>query len=652
MQLPTNTPFQENIQSIATEKLVVVSNPTTAAFLGWIPTTISFAKGERTDLTGYGSLSRPYQWHVLKKWQDGSIALAQIKMPFFLTPGEMAQEQLLASNNALKSFVLHPDLGNAANIINSSLVLSCTVNGAQAHALPMLGQLKVLRADPGSLIYRTRCYFTQGVPAIGTPLSLTTYVTIETLNPVVQFQFVLGNDSLEMPISGGLLINNLNVNCQYPMWLQNDASFGNKNVTLADGQTLALKYFLSASSDQTFSSTAQARSQCELVGFEWYGEYKRTHALLNGFELPAPRFDVLSTISVKNQIDSQVSFPIAQPKDYLGHICQNPPNTGAQPDFASGMPVALLKSLQCYSTKQFGRVLLSVYRECFRPSFYWDSINGIMERCRLSTYPNLFFWGSRPHFDSSWNAEYPAWISRSGNYNPGNFDNWGGYDNQHWSINHLQACYELTGDPYLEDVLTYYGSLIAFDFFTKWQPNIEAERGTRTLKCAYGLAHFLPALLPLANDKHEIFKTAVTQRLALSNIAGCCPFDGCDPRVNNGLSGWCPSEVAVGWQTGFHMEVEAMLDQSVADLRYLDFVDKYFTEAGTPITYFQFAAPATQQLGGIGVSWWAGWVMLASKYPNLPGSQFILTHVKPIIDADQVPQPGQFFCDNDNWKSW
>lgn len=214
----------------------------------------------------------------------------------------------------------------------------------------------------------------------------------------------------------------------------------------------------------------------------------------------------------------------------------------------------------------------------------------------------------------------------------------------------------MTLDPYLEDLLRYYLTLDCWNFFTRWMNNIEAERATRTVKDALELCDMFPnepeaiVLRQKVNQKVGNYNSAVEANKVRFGVAGCAPFDACDPRVNNGI--WCPSSgpndiVSVGWQTGFHMELQAM---TTNNLSYLDDAHHYFLPNGTPKTYFLFPDPNQYVTGGIGIYWWAGWIILALKNPEHPNSQFILNTVKPLIDS-HFNTTG-FWSNNDSWKAW
>jgi len=312
------------------------------------------------------------------------------------------------------------------------------------------------------------------------------------------------------------------------------------------------------------------------------------------------------------------------------------------------------------------KIWLQASRETLRPSHYWETLNGVEDRVKASTYPDLFFWGSRPHFDFSWNNQYPGWFSRTQNagFFPAWTGGWNSNDNQHFSQNTLRALYEATGDALIEDELRYTVSIAYWDFFTDWLPHPEAERTMRLMKEAKALLELFPEmpeaqlLAPKWDQKYQNYRTEVTQRITARGVPSIAPFSACDGRVSEGR--WCslqPSNenIAVtAWQSGFHLEVEAM--QGIdGDVRYLDAVPMYFLPSGQAKTYFLTVDPLSQDpskfdVGGIGIEWWSGWVMLAKKYPNHPQSSFVLQHLEPLINAPLAP--GQYFGPKDRWIAW
>ncbi len=647
---------------IATTKRVVVSNPTNKPILTWIASSVTFAQGEMSELFAkdYGSLTRPSQSHILKRWDDGSVAILQVKMPFFLQPNEVAIEEV-GHRQAPIAFEFHPEVNTLINSgkLPFGLTVTATVNGEILTAAPFTGAWKFLRADGATIAIRYRSHFYGGMPLTERPLSCTAYIEAEYLNPIIKCTIVLGNDTLEKPVAGGINVTNFAVNCIKPGVIQNEQAFGTKSAVIADGQQLAFRYFFSCSNVPIFLDTLAAWSQAEIVGQQIYEQLQDSKALLTHADLPNQRFQASQVLAVHNQVEAENAGAVSgNAKSWLGFVNQNPPSTGDQPDFSATHPMT--KCLQSYSARLFSRTYLGVMRECWRPSHYWETRNGTPEWASLVNYPTEFHWSGRPHWHPTWNPEYPVWQAR-GALDAGPFDGWGPADNQHQGNAHVRGIWELSGDYYLHDILFSYVSVMFWNWHTKWKNSIEAERGCRSQKESWALSEIFShtpegqALRSAVLEKGLVYDQAVTQNIAQWQSAGCAPFNACDPRVNNGS--WCApfpgNTIAVGWQTGFHMEWEWL--RATPDLRYLDNVSHYFLADGTPKTYFPFPAaisnPNDYVTGGIGLAWWAGWVMLALKHPTHTGSAFILEKVKPMVDAAINNAPG-YFSGNDRWKAW
>lgn len=661
MEITKNADIKEMAGSVPMH-CIATSNSSDKQFLGWVPCTMFFKQGEMLveNLNSFGPKdNRPYAWapSSLLTWPDGSVKRAQVKSPFFLQPNETTYVEFENGKTPMQSFQWEQGLLDKINqnIIQSGVTVSLKVGGTPMICSPFYGQWKLMRSDNISLVLRFRSKFQSGMPPVPFPLSLTAYVELESLAPYFKVTFVVGNDTLENPVNGGISVTDFQVNSPVYSKAFVEQSYGSKNFHLADGQTMAIRYTFCASNDAVWIDTTDALSQCLVTGFDYYPTVKESGAVSLA-PLSSTRVQTENILAAKTQADASISFPFAEAKAHLGHIDKNPPSTGAQPDFASTMPVDLQKAAMAYSTKALSRVYLSCLRESWRPSFYWETRNGVEERCSIVNYPDLFFWSGRVHYHPSWNPQYPQWLTRTGSFNAGQFEGWGSSDNQHLSNNHLRYLYQMTLDPYLEDVLKYYISLDGWNFFTDWINNVEAERATRTTKDAMELVALFPDL-PEAillnqriQQKMQITNNAVQANKVRFGIAGMAPFNACDPRVNNAL--WCPASgpndiVSVGWQTGFHMELQAM-STNIQD--YLDDAHVYFLPNGTPKTYFLFPDQNAYVTGGIGISWWSGWIIMALKNPTHPNAAFLLNVVKPVIESDFATSG--YWHYNDGWKAW
>lgn len=655
--------------SATPNKTVVITNPTNKTLFTWVHSTVSYAKGElqEADALNQGAIGRLSHGRVLKKWNDGSVCLLALKTATYLAPGAVDIFEVGSRPNVAGEFQWHPDLAAhfGSGALASSFHVQCESQGQTLTATPFTGTWKALHGDPSTLAYRFRTHFVGGMPAVSKELSCTIYAEAEALSPIVKLTVVLGNDTLERPIAGGIEVSNFRILNSKPGVIQNEQSYQGKSCWLADGQQVAFKYFFNCSTEQVFTDTMQALAECEIVGLQSYEGHKASKGLMTHFTLPNQRFPQSELLNVHNQVNAQNAAPLfASPKTNIWGINQNPASTGDQGDFGAGHPMT--KVLQSYSLRLFNRHFVGVLRESFRPSHYWENGPNGLEYCSLIPYISLFFWSGRPHWHPTWNPEYPAWQAR-GALNMGPNDNWWGQDNQHMSNNNLRAVYELTGNWYLRDLCHSYCSVTYWNFFTKWANNTEAERCTRTMKEAYALAELFSdtpegeILMNAVLVKAGVYDQEVTAKLAQYNVPAVAPFSSCDPRVNNAI--WCapyPGDtIVVAWQTGFHLEWEftrAQSNGSMPDLRYLMYASTYFANDGGCKTYFPLPNPPDATYGGIGNSWWAGWLMLAEAYKNEPAvatqCQFILSMVKPHVEADINQGLQGYFSGGDRWKAW
>lgn len=647
---------------------IVVSNPTNKQMFAWVNSSVSFAQGEMLEANSanYGIIGLPSTTRVIKRWLDGSVALLQIKHPVYLEAGQANMFHANTKTPDLTEFQFHPEFENFLNqghLVNFQV--RCTVGSQTLVANPFVGTAKTLSLTAGSIAMRFRTHFvTTTIPAQSHALSCTVYAEIETLSPVLKLTVVIGNDTLERPVAGGIAVNNVQLLHSGTGALQNADSYQGMSTFLADGQQMAFRYFVATTNDTVFLDTIQALAKCEITGLQTYEEHQASKALLTHFPLPPKRFADSEIVNVFNQVTAENAAPLfASPRQDLFGINKNPGATGDQPDFGSGH--VMTKCLQSYSMTLFNRHFVGVYRESYRPSHFWENGPNGLEYCSLTNYINLFFWSGRPHWHPTWNPEYPVWQAR-GALNAGDFGGWNGQDNQHTSNNSLRAVYELTGDWYLADLCHSTVSVNYWNYFTKWANNTEAERCARAMKDQYAMCELFyhtaegQVGMQAVMTKAGVFDNEVTANINQYNVPAVAPFTSCDLRINNGA--WCApypgNTVALAWQTGFHMEWEWTRSQFPGvspDLRYLMYVDKYFAQDGTPKTYFALPEPFGGIFGGIGIEWWAGWIMLAQKYQNDPvvgaNCQFILNVVKPQVEASINPASG-YFSNADRWRSW
>ena len=667
------------VKAAPRNKLIGLSASAPGQFLGWVKTSVGFAKGEisEDELQALGPDNGLwYSWRVLKRWDDNSPRVAQIKTIGFFQNQNIHALNLVSGKTPKPYFAWHANVWNAivANkfVTDLKIQLNATqgVAGAQTKALdctPASGFYRFMVADATELVIRFRSHCAERGTGIAHPLSLTSYFTFMSDDPVVRVEHILGNDTRELPIMGGYQLSNVAVvsgTLPTVRWV-NESSYCTKSPPLSDGQTMAFKTVMSF--DPTFDATAQMIATGEPMGFQFYDDARASKAF--GVEpLPSTRVTGATLTAAHNEVDSGSSFPNAQAQAWLGMIDQNPGATGAQSDFASTAPLDIQKAQQAYSARKMASILLALYRESYRPNYYWETRNGEEDWVKATSYPELFCWGRCPHRDLSWNPQYAAaWGARTQNqgFIPGPQSGFESDDNQHVSHNHLRWAYELTGSVILEEWLKQKVSQVYWNYYTDWLPHVEAERAWgRTMKHAIALTELFPDLPETALLKSKFaaklaaYSNAVTQTVNTFGAPAAVPFDANDGRVVGGQ--WAPAQnafghgpfVAVGWMQGFVNEAMALLPNP--DLRVLGAAETYFIP-GDLKTYFQLPTPSIYTTGGIGIEWTSGWLLLAQARPNAPGAQYILNNLKPVLEAriqHGCGFPSVLFCLNDAWKSW
>lgn len=671
--------------------------------LQWTKVSVPFEKGRflnAQDLDAYGVEHGYFEWKVIKwHFENGakhSIAIAQLKfVAFFSGVGATAVPIVPATKLAL-SFELHPSLEAYLNEFFGSLIAKVKIAGDTKEyvAFPFNSEnIKIMSAGSTGLVYRSRTQIRsqtlQGV-TVGT-LSCTAYMEVNWQDPIIRTTIVFGNDTVETAVPNGIPLESIRLESSPKLSIKPimPTAYGITNFndhmielvrpqtafTLADGQTTSFRFnaFVQADtqapqiSDIMYSSFLAETMDPMLPSVE-YSSFEASKALNSYQSIPRVRFTDKAGSKAMAEASRGAPFVVSNAISYLGNINLNPGATGSQPDFASTVPPSILEGLQVNSQKLLNKVLMSVDRESFRPSYYWKTTGGYTDRIQPTLYPNLFFWSSHPHWDFSWNNAYSDWRSRTGGFQGGSYSGWNGHDNQHLSNNHLRTMYELTGDAYLQDICEYYISIIYFNFFTRWFTHAEAERCNRTMK--EGLMH---ACLFPDNPHAQLLVTKIQEKMTTvyktncemnmsrfaSNIAAVAPFDACDPRVAGGAH--CPATppndiMAVGWMTGFHMEfLNLMLEMGFATAGamrlaqyYQNSIDYYFQANGAPNTYTLLTNPSITYQGGIGIRWWAGWCNISKHFPANPRIEAL----KTLIKADFGTSPGYFVSHGDGFNSF
>jgi hypothetical protein len=663
------------------------------AYDGWAHATVPLPPGSLPDpasladytLAGAGSglpvptVAAPLKWH----WSNGvrtSVALVKVRAQVHLPPRAAVDYRVQPGQNATGLFQWDPELWNwvhGGTIRDDVFLVASFVGDPNVYVARPPGVLKSLEQSTAEAVFRGRTRFRRlDDPTITHALTLTTYWSLQSGESHGDLTLVLGNDTLERPVPGGIQVESVYLLHRRPfralpryhptsavhgptvqagyVWWQ---LLGTQ--TLADAQTHAVDFSFCVTADNVSSvSSMYAAAVSPLVGIADADSWRQSQAAGPVGFVPLPRFP---NVTAARALIESAALPASGPADDLSVVNRNPSDTGDQPDFASNIPVFYLQSVQTGSNWPLAKALVGVRRESWRPSNYWCVASSGLERASLVDFPDLFFWSGRPHYDPSWNLQYPIWNTRAGGFVPGPSAGWGGMDNQHCGHNALRAVYELTADPYVGDLLAANMSILYWDFFTDWMAHTEAERTGRMLKEAILLCTLFPDTPEAAR-----LRTAITQKLGvfLSTANGFVAQYGFpaiasvrdDPRVP--LTTKYPNQdVHMSWQTGFHMEALVLAAKWLGDPSanqllqlYLDRADLLFLPNGMPKTYTLMSDPSQCSTGGIGLGWWSGWVLADEYMPSRLNHALLQQQVLPRIRDAITPAANLWWSSDDRWR--
>ncbi len=674
---------------------VRVENHSNAPYEGWIHATVPIAPGLVPDAQLLDSvilrdpvtqlpiptLATPMKWH----WQGGtrsSVALANVRAHVQLPPNSATEYPVRLGANPATSFHWGIDLlqwVSSQTIGNEVFLLARFTGDPAVYVARPPGQMRTLELNGANAVIRGRVRFRQTADeSITHGMTLTSYWNLQAGENHGSVTFVVGNDTLERPVPGGIQIEELLLVHRLPFLalpkgrptsgVQGPMTLGNyvawellTNHSLGDGQGYAADFAFCVATDPAAPqvSSMMAAAESPLIGIADAASWANSSAAGPIGFVPPPRFPDVAT--ARAWLATSSALPPADPEDDLNLVNRNPPGTGDQPDFMSNIPVFYLQAIQTGSSYPLARAMVGAKRESWRPSYYWDYSRGYSERVSLLTYPDLFFWNGRPHYDPSWNSQYPIWLSRTAGFDAGNFAGWSGMDNQHFGHNAVRSVYELTADPYLAEVLKANMSVLYWDFFTDWMNSTEAERTGRLIKEAvmlYSLFPDEPESAALRNAIHRKLGVYVDTARFYYNLyhfpAIAAVRDDARVTLTQSFPG---QDVHMSWQAGFHMEALALAWRILGDTNaqllmqyYLDRAHLLFLPDGTPKSYTLMGNPAQYTTGGIGLAWWSGWV-LADRSVAMHGNRALFDQfITPMIRQALIPANGDWWWSNDRWR--
>ena len=292
--------------------------------------------------------------------------------------------------------------------------------------------------------------------------------------------------------------------------------------------------------------------------------------------------------------------------------------------------------------------------EEYRASYWWNH-GRRMEW--TDTPPDTFFWVGKPHPAHVQNSN--PWKARTNvinNYSYGDEHGFVGSDLQHYSVEPLNATYELSGDPYLKGLLEYRLTLACWDYFGTYgwhggnldqngnvTGRMDSERAVRCPIEAYRLVSFNPDSVTAkrvieAMGYHmqlrlqsALFSKQQYGHVSLETIVN----DGRHPLSFNG-------PLAVLWWTGFSLTfVYLVLKSELFPLKareaaqafldlYMDEIDFVFKDNGENWGS-RLLTDISQSEGAFTQSWVAtGWYQACEEFgTNHPKWGFFVDKVLP-----------------------
>jgi len=675
---------------------ITVKNRTTKERVQWVRASIPFPKGQ---ISGKTQLDRiitdsslaeltPLKWHY-ENGQRHSVAIARLMTPARLKASEERTIQLRHGNKHVGlpfGFGRNTLYWISKFKVSDIFAVAKFKNDPKAYVAPFFSNLKVLESTQRTLSLRMRNNFAPARGGAEHALSFTTYMTFDAYSDFGEIVLLVGNDTFEKPVSGGVELEYVDLYTHLPLLVEvrSPKSYGLGAPVLVPGGYLKLRLLGSSSladgssvpfrgswgvvfNRDSLTGKSHAASLVDpLFGIADFKSWQASLAAGSTGILIDGRFPNLQAGRKAVESDGRYA-PAASPFDWLGGINKAPFFAGDQPDFSSNVPLSYLKCVQTGSACPLQKELLRTTREVLRPAFYFMTRNGQKDRIRWSDFPELFFWAGRVHYDCNWNREHAGWRSRSNkcsNFQTGNSHGWAAMDNQHYGHNHLRMVYELTGDAYTKDLLVYHQSVTLWNHLnSKSMGTAEAERVGRLLKEGV-LLYMVDDQSPTAPvlKARLIQKNVAAQKTEIDLKLRLYGHPGIGGSLNDGrCAPLCTGyEVAIGWQTGFHMEFQALMLKMgwgtatagyIAD-KYLDAGAFYWLPDGTPKTLIRQKQPTQYTTGGIDFAWWTGWIELARQRPNHRAWPFFRDKVMPKFSMSMNPAHGNYWHDRDKWRNF
>ncbi|MHC5073168.1 MAG: hypothetical protein ACYTGO_22045, partial [Planctomycetota bacterium] len=400
---------------------ITVKNRAATERVQWVRASIPFPKGQ---ISGRAQLDRiitdsslaelsPLKWH----YQDGqrhSVAIARLMTPVWLKAWEERTIQLRYGNKyvGLPFGFGRNTLAWISNFKTIDiLAIAKFKNDPKVYMAPFFGNLKVLESTERTLSVRMRNNFVPVEGGAEHALSFTTYMTFDAYGDFGEIVVLVGNDTYEKPVSGGIDLEYVDLYTRLPLLVdvRSPQSYGLGtavfvrggyvklrllgNASLADGSSVPFRGSWGVVFNRnSLTGKSHAASVADpLFGIADFKSWQTSFAAGSTGVLIEGRFPNLQT--GRNAVEGDCGYaPAASPFDWLGGINKAPFFAGDQPDFSSNVPVSYQKCVQTGSACPLQRELLRTTREVLRPGFYFMTRNGLKDRIRWSDFPELFFW--------------------------------------------------------------------------------------------------------------------------------------------------------------------------------------------------------------------------------------------------------------------
>lgn len=689
-----------------------VTNRSSEPYTGVVDVTLPIPPGEVSSVAELQNIladGQPTAIRVIKYHREAgvtSIAAVRLTTRLSLAPNEDRTVTLQVGSNNPPAFSLGSAIAAIGPDIASRIIIGARMGSQPECYTTLMGPVEILDANNVNFTvrWRVRPHCSSGT----LPLSATVYMRLGSGDNHARFTLLLGNDTLERAVSGGINADvSLYVADPLQVAFHEPQAYGGaplagtllgyrryrllqQTETIADGVRVPFYFNVGVGpegSSQVRSARAAAANPAnQILGLASYQAYRAGEVLgLNGV-IPAPRF---ATVGEGRAALESTCGPAAgaAATGYKGVICQHPYFTGDQGDFGASAPVFAQQIVHTGSLCPLRHAFVGVSGEWLRPSAssYWSMQNGQERPVTLARQPNLMLWNDAVHqvgfYNSAEHQHYIARIPTASNSFSSGSSNYSRWDEEHDSFNSQAAVALLVGSEDLLDMLRIHVRTLWWNHYNWYRrPAMTAPRAigragqsVMLLSSFFDDAESNQVLQAFGAKIRDVVRPFVSQQRSQVGFAhtGAGPVNatgiyteclaGAYPQVGAPSQANCAT--VYGWQHGFLIQSVALLMRSgveassatavVSDL--LTDYDYYFGAGGSPVTLFLRNAPDVRAFGGIGSTWWAGYAVAAALMPNHPRSaQLLAEYVQAVLAplVEGAPRVNQHWSADDRWNTF